>query len=97
MTYLSLATEMLGHFYLEKVGQYFKDAQLSQPPDNRGNPWCDLLAARPELAKIPFILPANTNTSIVQEKDRLLQVGSVQVSQLLLCVEFPLKQNRIEF
>jgi hypothetical protein len=64
----------IGHFYLEKVGQYFKDAELSQPPVNNENPWCQLLEARPDLAKIPFILPANTRTSIVQEKDMLFQV-----------------------
>jgi hypothetical protein len=53
-----------------------KDTELSQPPDNSKNPWCQLLAAHPELERIPFILPANTKTSIIQEKDMLFQVSS---------------------
>jgi len=61
----------LSHVYLEKVGQYLRDADLDQPPDTSNNPWCQFLAENPEIREIPFILPAATRTSIIQEHDKL--------------------------
>jgi len=65
------STGIVSHVYLERVGQYLADADLVQPPDNSTNPWHKLLAEHPELQEIPFIIPVNTKTSIVQEHNRL--------------------------
>lgn len=63
----------LRHVYVEKVGQYLKDGNLDQPPDTSNNPWCNFLADNPEIQEIPFILPASSNTSIVQEHAKLVK------------------------
>ncbi|XP_023337799.1 anaphase-promoting complex subunit 4 isoform X3 [Eurytemora carolleeae] len=57
----------VSNVYLEKVGQYLKEEDLSQPPDNTRNIWNQLLKENPELLNIPFILPVNTKTSAVKE------------------------------
>jgi hypothetical protein len=83
----------VSHLYLEKVGQYLEDAPLAQPPDNSANPWHQvqwyryyvlylyrpqLLADHPEIQEVPFIIPVNTGTSLVQEHGRLAEaVGLV--------------------
>jgi len=61
----------VSHLYLEKVGQYLEDALLVQPPDNSANPWHQLLADHPEIQEVPFIIPVNTGTSLVQEHKKL--------------------------
>eukprot|EP00088_Acartia_fossae_P005713 TRINITY_DN12579_c0_g1_i1.p1 TRINITY_DN12579_c0_g1~~TRINITY_DN12579_c0_g1_i1.p1 ORF type:complete len:326 (+),score=63.13 TRINITY_DN12579_c0_g1_i1:1-978(+) len=57
----------VSHVYLEKVGQYLAEDDLTQPPDNRNNLWNQLLEKHPELLDVPFILPVNTKTSAVKE------------------------------
>jgi len=61
----------VSHLYLEKVGQYLEDAPLVQPPDNSANPWHQLLEKHPEIQEVPFIIPVNTGTSLVQEHAKL--------------------------
>jgi len=61
----------VSHLYLEKVGQYLEDKPLVQPPDNSANPWHQLLETHPEIQDVPFIIPVNTGTSLVQEHAQL--------------------------
>ena len=44
---------------------------MVQPPDNSANPWHQLLAKHPEIQEVPFIIPVNTGTSLVQEHAKL--------------------------
>jgi len=63
----------VSHVYLEKVGQYLSEEPLAQPPDNSSNPWHQLLATSPDLVEVPFILPVNTQTSLITEHKLLSQ------------------------
>ena len=75
----------VSHLYLEKVGQYLEDAPLVQPPDNSANPWHQLLEKHPEIQEVPFIIPINTGTSLVQEHAKLeAAVSQVGISRFLL-------------
>ena len=44
---------------------------MVQPPDNSANPWHQLLEKHPEIQEVPFIIPVNTGTSLVQEHAKL--------------------------
>ena len=75
----------VSHLYLEKVGQYLEDAPLVQPPDNSANPWHQLLEKHPEIQEVPFIIPVNTGTSLVQEHAKLeAAVSQVGIFRFLL-------------
>ena len=75
----------VSHLYLEKVGQYLEDAPLVQPPDNSANPWHQLLEKHPEIQEVPFIIPINTGTSLVQEHAKLeAAVSQVGIFRFLL-------------
>jgi len=61
------ATDKSSHVYLEKVGQYLREEDLTQPPENMNNIWNQLVEENPQLAKVPFVLTINKNTSAVKE------------------------------
>ena len=54
---------------------------MVQPPDNSANPWHQLLEKHPEIQEVPFIIPVNPGTSLVQEHAKLetavSQVGDI--------------------
>jgi len=57
----------VNHVYLEQVGQYLKDADLSQTLNNSNNIWSQLLEDNPSLSAVPFILPVNSKASTVKQ------------------------------
>ena len=72
--------------HFPKVGQYLEDAPLVQPPDNSANPWHQLLEKHPEIQEVPFIIPVNTGTSLVQEHAKL-EIAVSQVGNIIwLCI-----------
>ena len=57
--------------YLEKVGQYLKNDELSQPIDRSKNPWYQFLKENPDVANIPEIIQVDEKASLVQAYQRL--------------------------
>ena len=57
--------------YLEKVGQYLKNDELSQPIDRSKNPWYQFLKENPDVANIPEIIQVDEKASLVQTYQRL--------------------------
>ena len=60
---------------------------MVQPPDNSANPWHQLLEKHPEIQEVPFIIPVNTGTSLVQEHAKL-ETAVSQVGDIMLVCTF---------
>lgn len=57
--------------YLDRLGQYLLDKELTNPPDTSNNPWLKLLEENECLAKHPSIIPRFKKTSLVQQHKHL--------------------------
>merc|ERR1711860_131929 len=64
-------TQTDSYSYLEKVGQYLKNEELSQPIDRSKNPWYQFLKENPHVANIPEIIQVDEKASLVQTYQRL--------------------------
>ncbi|XP_067657948.1 anaphase-promoting complex subunit 4-like isoform X2 [Haliotis asinina] len=81
-------------FKLEKVGQYLKKENLSSPPDTSNNPWQQYLNASTFHADSPVLYPVDSNHSLVQLQEQLVELmnttvfhkPAVVIGQSLHCV-----------
>lgn len=57
--------------YLDRLGQYLLDHELTSPPDSSNNPWQQLLEDNPCLTQNPSIIPRYKKMSLVQQHTHL--------------------------
>uniref|UniRef100_A0A146L2N3 Anaphase-promoting complex subunit 4 n=1 Tax=Lygus hesperus TaxID=30085 RepID=A0A146L2N3_LYGHE len=57
--------------YLDLLGQYIIDSELSDPVPSEANPWEKFLSDNPCIADHPSVIPRYTNLSLVQQHKRL--------------------------
>ncbi|XP_071089402.1 anaphase-promoting complex subunit 4-like [Haliotis cracherodii] len=66
-------------FKLEKVGQYLKKENLSSPPDTSNNPWQQYLNASTFHTDSPVLYPVDSNHSLVQLQEQLVELMTTTV------------------
>ena len=87
------SSQSVSGFKLEKVGQYLKLEDLTDPPSVEGNPWVQFLEENPAVKDCSILYPSQTNKSLVQVQQDLknkinliLETGAAVIGDSITCV-----------